>query len=48
MIDPNRLNRVHVVTVRAKGNGYVVVLSDGSEISWDSWIRLSEDERRNA
>jgi hypothetical protein len=43
--DPDRLSRVHVVQVRAKGDGFVVVLSDKTEVSWDSWIRLSQKER---
>lgn len=48
LLDPNRLNRVHVKTVRAKGNDYVVVLSDNSEVGWNTWIGLSAQERRNA
>jgi len=47
MIDPNRLKRVHVVTVRMKDTKYIVILSDKSEVDWDQWIRMSQDERWN-
>lgn len=44
MLDPNRLNRNHVVTVRSKDNKFVVVITDKKgidrwEISWDKWVR---------
>jgi len=38
MIDPNRLNRVHVVTVRNIDGKYHLVLSDGSMMTWHHWI----------
>lgn len=39
MLDPNRLNRVHVVNVRHdRQMGFFVVLSDGSEMTWPEWI----------
>lgn len=50
-IDSNRLNRVHVHNVRAKKDGYSVILMDPSdkstfEVDWDYWISLPENERR--
>lgn len=47
MKDPNRLNRVHVVNVRMKDNKFIVILSDNSEVDWNMWIRLSQQERWN-
>lgn len=46
MIDLQRTERVHVVNVRMKGNAYVIILSDGSEVTWDLWCSMSEKERR--
>lgn len=45
MLDPHRLDRVHVVNVRMKDKSFVVVLSDGSEVDWDLWNRTPQDER---
>ena len=46
MIDPNRLNRVHVVDVKLRNRNFYVYLSDGSDILWDVWIMFSEADRR--
>lgn len=34
LLDPNRLNRVHVVGVRNIKEKWFVILSDGSELPW--------------
>jgi hypothetical protein len=47
MRDPNRLNRVHVVNVRAKGDRFYVILSDSSVVEWEYWIAMTHEERRN-
>jgi len=47
MDDPDRLNRVHVVTVRGHGDKFFVYLNDGSSVAWEVWITLSEAERRS-
>jgi hypothetical protein len=48
MNDPNRLKRIHVVNVRAKGiDKFVVILSDGSDVPWEVWIGMSQAERWN-
>lgn len=43
MIDPNRLNRVHVVNVRQKGDKFYIILSDGSEIEWSTYVKNGPD-----
>lgn len=49
MLDPDRLNRNHVINVRHKDGKYVIVVADKGEkntweISWEQWIK----EGRNA
>lgn len=44
-IDPNRLNRVHVVAVQLKNDVWYIVLSDKSTVPWDVWITMSRKER---
>jgi len=49
MIDPDRLNRNHVLTVYGKDGKYKVVIADKGEkntweISWEQWVK----EGRNA
>lgn len=46
MIDLNRLNRVHVVTVRHTNNVWLLVLSDGSTMTWKHWINGGQLELR--
>jgi hypothetical protein len=41
----NRLDRIHVVNVRSRKDRFYVVLSDSSEVQWDIWIKMSEEER---
>ena len=48
MLDPDRLNRNHVFTVRGKDDKFVVVLTDKEgkdtwEISWERWVREGRD-----
>lgn len=44
-IDPNRLDRVHVETVRFSDNKFWVILSDGSKIEWNQWCSYDKKER---
>jgi hypothetical protein len=37
-VDENRKNRVHVDTVRGHKDKFFVVLSDGSEMTWEMWV----------
>lgn len=43
MIDPNRLNRVHVVSVRMKGDKFYIILSDTSEVEWSVYAKNGAD-----
>jgi hypothetical protein len=45
MLDPNRLNRVHVVDVKCIENKYYVFLSDNTKVLWDHWITYDRKER---
>lgn len=52
MHDTNRMNRIHVKTVRFKGDKYYVVLEDarGVEqytVEWSVWNDMPESERRS-
>ena len=49
MIDPNRLNRTHLINVRiVKPDKYVVVLEEVDqttyEVPWEAWISHVRDE----
>jgi hypothetical protein len=46
-LDPDREKRIHVVGLRTKGTDYVIVLSDRSEVSWNQWMSMSQNERWN-
>lgn len=45
--DLHRLERTHVVNVRARNNEYFIVLSDESEVPWAVWNAMTTTERRS-
>ena len=49
--DVEKKKRTHVVNVRIKNDGYIVVLRDkhGNEFTcgWEKWISMSEKERHS-
>jgi len=47
LLDPNRLNRVHVVNGRLKDGHATLILSDRSIMTWEEWINGGREELRN-
>ena len=49
MMNLNRLLRIHLVNVKLDRSGaFRVILSDGTEWTWDDWCRWIRDDLRAA